>query len=164
MPPGTIYAEPCAGAGDLVQLLAGVGLECDWGLELEPQGACLRNRWPIGQGNAMRLQRADLGRATMFISNPPWTRPILHALIEHLAAIAPAWFLFDASWPHTQQAAELGAICTDVVSVGRLKWFDGSEHDATDDCAWYRFDAVDPRPTRFHWRTVAPAAQGRLAL
>jgi hypothetical protein len=178
LPPGTVYAEPCAGAGDLVVLLEAIGLVCEWGLELEPQQPssgsadadplppCPRNRWPIAQGNALSLTRGDIGGATVFVSNPPWHRPLLHPLIEHLAALAPCWFLFDAGWKHTQAAGELGPICTDVVSVGRLRWFEDGDHDSTNDCAWYRFDATggaDPgQGTRFHWRPNARAAQLRL--
>lgn len=29
-----------------------------------------------------------------------------------------------------------------------------SRYDPPDDCAWYRFDAQHPAPTRFHWRAV----------
>lgn len=165
LPPGTVYGEPCAGAGDLVQLLEAHGLVCDWGLELEPQGPCLRNRWPIGIGDALQLGRADLGAAQVLISNPPWYRPSLHALIEHLARLLPCWFLFDAAWMQNQAAAPIGTLCTDIVAVGRLTWIEDSEHDSTTDVAWYRFDAgKDPaEPTRYHWRGSSAAAQLRLA-
>jgi hypothetical protein len=168
LPAGTVYAEPCAGDGALILLLDQLGLVCDWALELEPQGSCLRNRWPIARGNALQLGTDDLGAAMCFITNPPWSRQLLHALIAHLARIAPTWFLFDASWKHTQQAAMFAPICTDIVSVGRLKWFAGSKYDPPDDCAWYCFDA---RPgshrssgTRFHFRTAPAAATAQLAL
>ncbi|WP_288806285.1 hypothetical protein [uncultured Novosphingobium sp.] len=168
LPPGTVYAEPCAGAGDLVQLLDVLGLVCDWAMELEPQGDCVRNRWPIARGNALQLGAGDVGAATCFVTNPPWNRPMLHALIRHLAAILPTWMLFDASWKHTQQAAALGPICTDIVSVGRLKWFAGSKYDPPDDCAWYRFDAragSEPaEPTRFHFRRPPAVAGAQLQL
>jgi len=151
VPPGTVFAEPCAGAGDLIHLLEQAGLVCAWGLELEPQGSCLRNRWPIGVGNALSLTKASLGPATVLISNLPWERSWLHPLIRHLAAIAPLWSLHDASWAYTQQAAAFRPLLTDVVAVGRLKWFEGSKYDPPDDCAWYRFEAAaPPGPVRFH--------------
>lgn len=164
LPAGTVYAEPCAGTGDLIQLLEPYGLRCDWAMELEPQGACLRNRWPIARGNALGLTAADAGEATCFITNPPWQRAMLHALIAHLATILPTWLLFDASWMHTLQAVPLGRACTDIVSVGRLKWFVGTRYDPPDDCAWYRFDRRpdQPRPAapRFHFRRPAPDPAG----
>jgi hypothetical protein len=169
VPPGTVFAEPCAGAGDLIQLLEAAGLVCAWGLELEPQGDCLANRWPIGVGDAMGLTARDLGAATVLISNLPWERSWLHPLIRHLAAIAPLWSLHDASWAYTQQAAPFRRLLTDVAAVGRLKWFAGSKYDPPDDCAWYRFDAAKPdpdAPVRFHLPTPrGEAAQaGQLAL
>lgn len=159
VPVGTVFAEPCAGAGDLVHLLESAGLECDWGLELEPQGSCLRNRWPIGVGDALGLTARDLHRATLFISNLPWERSWLHPLVKHLSAIAPLWSLHDASWAFTKQAVPFRPLCTDIVAVGRLKWFEASRYDPPDDCAWYRFDAAKPEPDappRFHF----PVARG----
>lgn len=169
LPPGTIYAEPCAGVGDLIHLLGQIGLICDWALELEPPSACRRNFWPIGRGNALNLDAADLAAmgsaATCFITNPPWSRPMLHALIRHLAAIAPTWMLFDASWAYTRQAAALAPLCTDIVSVGRLKFFAGSKHDPPDDCAWYRFCAAERGAgTRFHWRQSASGGEQLMLL
>lgn len=154
VPPGTVYAEPCAGDGELIHLLELAGLECDWALELEPQGDFPLARWPIAKGNALNLTANDLGAASCFITNPPWSRPTLHALIEHLAAIAPTWLLYDASWMHTQQAMPYRDICTDVVSVGRLKFFRNSRYDPPDDCCWYRFATDGDGRTRFHWREV----------
>lgn len=168
LPAGTIYAEPCAGEADLIGLLDALGLVCDWALELEPQGSCLRNRWPIARGNALALTQADVNDAQCFITNPPWSRPMLHALIAHLARLAPTWLLFDASWKHTRQAAAFAPICTDIVSVGRLKWFAGSKYDPPDDCAWYRFDArpgaVREGGPRFHFRTAPTPVSAQLAL
>lgn len=155
VPPGTVFGEPCAGAGDLVQLLEAAGLVCDWGIELDPPGEGTRNRWPIGRGDALQLGEADMGEARVLITNPPWTTALRAALIAHLAALRPTWLLFDAGWLHTIGAGPLGALCTDVVSVGRLQWIADSKHSAMDDCAWYRFEARPPAlaaPTRFHWR------------
>lgn len=172
VPVGTVFAEPCAGAGDLIHLLESAGLICAWGMELEPQGPCLSNRWPIAKGDALGITSRDLGEATCFISNLPWERSWLHPLIKHLASIAPLWSLHDASWMMTKQAAPFAPICTDIVAVGRLKWFEGSKYDPPDDCAWYCFDARpeakrDLAP-RFHFPVgrgeKQRAGQGELAL
>lgn len=190
VPAGTVFAEPCAGAGDLIQLLEGAGLRCAWGLELEPQDEGLRNRWPIGVGDALRLGARDLHGVDLFITNLPWERGWLEPLIRHLAAIAPLWSLHDAGWAYTGRAGSFGSICTDVVAVGRLRWFEprgrplrepgegdrayakrAAKHmksnDPPTDCAWYRFDARPNRekaPTRFHYRpeTKSDARQARL--
>lgn len=184
------FAEPCAGAGDLIQLLEAAGLQCVWGLELEPQDEGLRNRWPIGVGDALQLRERDLPGVDLFITNPPWERDWLEPLIRHLAALRPVWSLHDAGWAYAARSAALGAICTDVVAVGRLKWFPArgrplqnpledyaayaerarrhmKPSDPPTDCAWYRFDARPGRstaPARFHFRAEAggDGRQGRL--
>lgn len=190
VPPGTVFAEPCAGNGDLIHLLEQAGLVCAWGLELEPQGETVP-RWPIAVGDAMGLTARDLCEASVFISNLPWERSWLHPLIKHLSAIAPLWSLHDASWPFTQQAVPFRALCTDIVAVGRLKWFEPQgrplrepgesdvayalraakkrDHDPPDDCAWFRFDARKPdphAPPRFHFPVERgeAARRGQLAL
>jgi hypothetical protein len=30
--------------------------------------------------------------------------------------------------------------CSDIVTIGRVKWFEGSKHTGKDNHAWYRFD------------------------
>ena len=39
---------------------------------------------------------------TIFVTNPPWSRPFLHEIIVNLSNQAPAWLLLDADWVHTQ--------------------------------------------------------------
>lgn len=163
------YAEPCAGTADLIHLLRDTGLRCAWGLEIDPHDEGLRNRWPIGRGNALTLTERDLDCVDVFITNPPWRRPVLHQLIRHLASLRPTWLLFDASWAFTKQAAPFQRILTDVAAVGRLKWYEGSRHDPPDDCAWYRFceAEADDSPPRLHMAVAAEreaSPQGQLAL
>lgn len=184
------YAEPCAGTADLIHLLDRPGFDCVFGLELDPHDEGLRNRWPIARGNALALGERDLAGVDLFITNPPWDRPLLHPIIRHLASLRPTWLLFDASWCFTKQSAPFARILTDVAAVGRLKWFapkgppmriEGESeasyakrvrkakgNDAADDCAWYRFceaEASD-EPPRFHLPVKTerqPSPQAELA-
>src|SRR5262249_20061992 len=50
--------------------------------------------------------------------NPPYTRPLMHALIWHFARILPTWLLLETDWASTQQAAPFMPSCSDIVSVG----------------------------------------------
>lgn len=189
----TSYVEPCAGTADLIHLLHTLHpqLRCAFGLELDPHDEGLRNRWPIARGNALTVTERDLAGVHLFITNPPWDRPLLHQLIRHLASLRPTWLLYDASWAYTKQAAPFARLLTDVVAVGRLKWFapkgpplrltgesdaeyrkrcqKAKGNDAADDCAWYRFceaEASDA-PPRFHLPVKAerqPSPQAELAL
>ena len=47
------------------------------------------------------------------VSNPPWSRDLLHRLIEHFVKSAPsAWLLFDSNWANTRQSGRLLRYCT----------------------------------------------------
>lgn len=152
--PGQMYLEPCAGDGALIALLDALGFHCYGRFDLEPQCPY------IPQRNALSLCQLE----GTVITNPPWERRMLHALILHLVPIADeVWMLFDSSWAHTKQATAIGErCCTDIVSVGRVKWFLNSKNDATDDCSWYRFSKDKAAPTRFHWPSGTRDESARL--
>lgn len=137
--PGTRFAEPCAGAGHLVAQLTDAGHICTHMSDLD-DGV-----------DALTLGALD---ADIVCSNPPWSRPLLHAMIEHWINTAPhcAWLLFDSDWMHTKQAAPYWRYVTDIVSVGRLRWIEGSTMDGKDNCCWYRFSADSDGVTKFHGR------------
>lgn len=128
--PGVRYKEPCAGAGDLITHLRpyatlvaanDIAPDVDW----------------IEQGDAFNV---EIGDAEQFITNPPWTRALLHALIIHLSDQAPTWLLFDSNWANTLQAKPFMERCRKIVAVGRLQWIPGSQWTGKDDASWYLFD------------------------
>jgi hypothetical protein len=121
------FAEPCCGDGALVRHLEANGLRCVYASDVT-----------TGQ-DALALDR--YGAADAIITNPPYTRPLMHALIEHFARILPTWLLLDGDWKHTKQAAPFMPMCTDIVSVGRLRWFEGTSMCGKQNFAWQRFDA-----------------------
>lgn len=129
------FVEPCAGEGHLVDQLESYGLRCVQALDVEP------GREDIEQGDARTLR---VRPGLQIISNPPWSRPLLHAIIANLAPQAVTWLLFDADWLFTQQSAPLLPHLHLVVPVGRLRWVEGTPHDAVDSCAWYRFGPNAP--------------------
>lgn len=119
------FAEPCSGLGHLV-------------MHLERAGLCCLSASDIKEGvDALTVK--TFGPVDAIITNPPWSRDVLHRLIVHLQAIAPTWLLFDADWAHTRQAAPFLDQCSHIVSVGRVKWIPGSPHTGKDNCAWHRF-------------------------
>lgn len=134
---GTQFVEPCAGAGDLIDQLERYGHRCLRALDIDPQ------RGDVLRGDALRLRWPRPGRG-IFITNPPWTRDIMHAIIKHLCRQAPLWALFDADWVHSDQSGPYLIYLRKIVSVGRLKWIPGSEHDSKDNSAWYLFDGTRP--------------------
>lgn len=128
----TQFIEPCAGAFDLAAQLIAHGHICMAATDLAPQSP------GISQADAFLLQP----QPHLIITNPPWRRDLLHALILHFIAVAPAcWLLFDADWLHTDQAIPFMVHCTDYVPVGRLLWIPGTTTRAKDNASWYRFEA-----------------------
>jgi hypothetical protein len=129
------YTEPCAGDGRLVlhlrDLTGGRSL-CEYSCDTEPQSLYIK------QADAL-----DIQEASMFITNPPWDRKVLHPLIEHLSSIAPTWLLFDADWMHTKQSRPMIQRLKKVVSVGRVRWIEGTNMTGKDNCCWHLFDARD---------------------
>ena len=142
--PQTKFIEPCAGKGALVDQLVSAGHRCLQASDIEP------GRDDIRQANAMTVEWSP----EAFITNPPWTRSLLHPLIVHLSNQAPTWLLFDADWMHTKQAVPYLDRLVRIVSVGRLKWIPGSKMDGKDNCAWYLFNRLygGPYATIFHGR------------
>jgi len=62
--------------------------------------------------------------------------------------------LFDADWMHTKQSAQYQKWLEKVVSVGRVKWIEGSKSVGKDNCCWYLFNAKKSvgTPVRFYGR------------
>ena len=139
------FAEPCAGDGGLVRHLEEFGLRCVYSGDI-------RN----GQ-DALALDY--YGAADAIITNPPYTRSAMHALIAHFQRIAPTWVLIDYDWSATKQAAEYMRHCSDIVILPRLKWFEGSKNTGKDNHAWYRFDARHNSGPVFHGRDQSEVAR-----
>ncbi|WP_192913867.1 hypothetical protein [Roseibium sediminis] len=167
----TSFVEPCYGWGHLVGPLTAAGLECVGRYDVDVRGREIVDpHAPGDQGRVMcrdgrDLCFADLRGADAIITNPPWSRALLHTLIARWASMVPTWLLFDAGWKHTGQAARLMRLCTDFVPVPRLRWMPGTAMAATDDCGWYRFHAAEAAlglGTRFWPLGATPADSGAL--
>ena len=129
------YAEPCAADGTLVRHLSdatGHRAIATTISDIDPRDAGVEKR------NALDLR---FGRETeLIITNPPWSRPLLHPMISLFASQKPTWLLFDADWIHTKQAVPYLSMCSKIVSIGRVKWIEGSKHTGKDNSCWYLFE------------------------
>ena len=125
---GPNFVEPCCGEGKLIKHLTEEGFYCNMHGDI---------RYGF---DAMQLTPLDVAHSCI-VTNPPWTREILHPMIEHFILLKrPVWLLMDADWAHTKQAsAMIGIWCTHIVSVGRVRWMEGTKMDGFDNAAWYRF-------------------------
>jgi len=142
---GARFVEPCAGNGQLIDLLKEAGLKCARAWDIRPM------RDDIDKRNALDMH---VGNVDLFITNPPWDRKLLHPMIEHFSKQAPTWLLFDADWMHTVQSAELIKHCKVIISVGRIKWIPKSSSVGKDNCAWYLFDWKHKTGPKFIGRTA----------
>ena len=148
LPKKGLFAEPCAGDGRLIKHIEELSnLKAYWMTDIEPQVD-----W-VGEFDVFD---ADVSACDICITNPPWDRKILHSLIDHWLGICPTWLLFYADWMHTKQSALFMTYCSKVVSIGRVKWIEGSKSVGKDNCCWYLFDAFkeDMKPTEFYGRVV----------
>ena len=126
------YAEPCAGDGTLIIHLSN-HVDCLWASDIDPQAN------DIDKKDALEVNENDLQDVDMIITNPPWSRNLLHPMIDHFRKLKPTWLLFDAGWMFTKQAKEFLPYCETILTVGRLKWIPDSKYTGKDDCCWYLF-------------------------
>jgi hypothetical protein len=102
---------------------------------------------------------------TWVLINEIWyyTRDLMHRLIAHFQRIAPTWLLIDYDWAATKQAAPYMPNCSDIVTIGRVKWIEGSKHTGKDNYAWYRFDIRHKGGPVFHGRDQSEMIPSRRA-
>lgn len=139
--PGTWYGEPCAGKGDLREHLGAAGHVCGGAFDIAPRGK------GIAVGDATNSSVFIPGAASCFITNPPWTRDLLHPIIENLSDQLPTWLLFDSDWAiNATTPKALLDRCERIVAQGRVRWMQGHPddkgHGSVDNVCWYRFDAT----------------------
>lgn len=129
------YAEPCAGRGLLIQNLSANGFDYGYVGDIKPRAPFIEKRDALSLTSAMLNQ----AKVDLIITNLPWEREIMHALIRHFLELRPSWLLIDADWMHTKQSSELIQRCAKVVAIGRVKWIEESKFTGKDNCCWYYF-------------------------
>ena len=145
LPPAALYAEPCAGDGELIKHLADLwpGGKLLWASDIEPQAD------GIIQADALTLDASSV-RPEVFITNPPWPKigqkgdPAL-SIIRHLAGIAPTWALLPWDFAANDYFGRVLDLCSDIVPIGRVSWL-GNGKRGKDNCAWYHFSAQNRFP------------------
>ena len=126
------FAEPCAGDGILISHLVENGGICTDAHDIEPM-----HEW-VRYGDALSKSYT---KCDYIITNPPWNRKILHPMIEHFVSQKPTWLLFDSDWMHTKQSIPYLKYLSKIVSIGRVKWIEGSSSVGKDNCCWYFFES-----------------------
>ena len=123
------FAEPCCAEGDLIGHLEKYIFRC------------------VAQGDlrdgidARSWTRTSFNGADAAITNPPWEALTMAGIMEHQSSFVPSWFLIYSDWIFTKQSARLMyERCTDIVPIGRVKWFPESKSVGYDNCCWVRMD------------------------
>src|SRR5262245_29138263 len=73
------FCEPCAGKGDLIRHLETAGHECVGAFDIVRR---FGGRVLIGDARTLRVR----ARISAYITNPPWDRDVMHAIIDNLSA------------------------------------------------------------------------------
>ena len=133
------FAEPCAGEGHLVMNLSLEGVSCALASDITT--------------GVDALTITNFHEADAIITNPPWTRQLLHPMIKHFQQHLPTWLLFDSDWAFNKSAAPYLDQCSHIVAVGRLRWIEGTTMTGKDNVSWYRF---------WHQHSGGPHFYGRL--
>lgn len=129
-----LFYEPCVGDGRLIKFIP-----ANW----------------IGSSDEERdatITDYKMPEGSMFVTNPPWSREILHPLIKNLSNQAPTWLLFDSDWVHTKQSIEYMPRLRKIISIGRVKWIEDSKGTGKDNCSWYLFDKYNSGTSYFYGR------------
>lgn len=146
---GDMFCEPCAGDLALVRALEAEGLSCANAMDVAPRAPGVVQLDALTDDLDCYIDNCE-----WIITNPPWSRDVLHPMIEHFSRLAPTWLLFDADWMHTKQSAPFMPMLRKVVSDGRLRWIPGSKMTGKDNCAWYLFDRHGAGETVFVGRSA----------
>lgn len=132
------FSEPCCANGRLIRWIESFGPTCTHNGDIQLGIDALVDPWLLRN------------RVDAIITNPPYTWLILKAMIERFMRIAPTWLLLEADFKYNLQARQFMTHCSDVVPIGRVRWFADTQHDSKDNYAWYRFDIQHRRGPVFH--------------
>jgi len=146
---GKTYAEPCAGKGDLVDLI-GDNAECVWASDIH------NNTDSLDSYDASDMWLDVFYEADLIITNPPFSKSLLLPIIDHLVQSGkPVWLLLPADIIHNLYMAPYMQNCNRIVSVGRLCWFldetTGKKVKGVDNYVWLEMVSYKTLTT-FHSR------------
>jgi len=141
------FAEPCAGEGALVHHLEQHRLRCVFRSDIVQS---VHEHQRLLDASQLKLSDLPGNLPDVFITNPPWTRAVLHPIIDHLKWIRATWLLLSADWLFNKSSAEYLPDATDIVAIGRVKWMPDTEHTGKENACWVRFVGGHDRGATFH--------------
>lgn len=129
---GTMFVEPCAGDGRLVRHLEKHGMSCQDMFDIAPDNPAVAQRDALDDFTLCGVDPS----VDCIITNPPWRRDLMHAMILKFRAERPTWLLHDANWLFTKQAGPFLPHIRKIVTVGRVRWFEHTKMSGKDDAVW----------------------------
>lgn len=155
------FCEPCCGDGRLIRHIEGLtsgGIACLYASDIAPDDSSVQVNpetfIPLITQDALTLEEASLQHCGLICTNPPYTWGVLQRLLDRLPSLKPTWLLLPADLMHNKRMAPYMKVCKKVVSVGRVKWIEGTKASSTDNFAWYLFDNNHTGPTVFVGRDI----------
>lgn len=141
---GFTFCEPCVGDGRLVDHLEKwFDADCLFACDIEPQV-----KWAVTK-DAKDLNSEEVEYCDVIITNPPFKWEVLAPLMTKWISLKPTILLLPADFMHNVRFAPFLAHCEDIISVGRIKWIEGSKNVGTDNYAWYCFTPKGTLHTNF---------------
>jgi hypothetical protein len=147
--PGMTFIEPCAGNGALVNHLENImGWHCEMAFDIEPQDE------KVFKFDAMLLE--DYLECDMIVTNPPFTWSVLCPMLHHFLTLKTTLLLLPADYMHNKRFSPFMRQCSNIYSIGRVKWIEGSKTTGRENYAWYLFQpySFGGQDTAFHRREV----------
>ncbi len=145
---GVTYAEPCAGSGKLVEAFQEVSPNslCVLALDIEPEAP-----W-ILECDANTLTAPQLDNCKIILTNPPFTYSVLSPLMDLWISLKPTVLLLPADFAHNKRFSKYLRVCEKIVSIGRVRWIEGTKMSSVENFAWYFFDKGKAGDTKFYGR------------
>jgi len=142
--PYSSFFEPCAGDGRLVKWLEEtLKLQCFGATDIEPQNGT------VIQLDANNLTQDHVEYCDLIITNPPFAWNMLKPLLDKFISLRPTLLLLPADFMHNKRMGSYMEICESIISIGRVKWIEGSKTAGVDNYAWYLFDKEHTGKTTF---------------
>lgn len=104
------------------------------------------------KADALNLNEEALEHCHYVITNPPFEWRVLQPLLDKWINLRPTVLLLPADFMHNQRFSNYLKMCEKVVSIGRVKWIEGSTMTSVDNFAWYFFNKDFKGPTAFYGR------------
>jgi hypothetical protein len=135
------FADPCVGDRSMADVLEAEGFACTaWG--------------DLSYGNGLDARRWEsdyFDGCDAVITNPPWDRASMPAIMTHLSTFRPCWFLIYWDWLSNRAAAPfVDQLVTDIVPIGRVKWIPDSASVGFDNSCWVRMASDKEARTPAH--------------